>query len=157
MDFTFLKQTSEKFNSLFDGLIFSAVMWCFGKVQVVVLLIRLQYSVYIVFHACIKTHKFQIFLVTQSLEEADTASLLLSITSGYLLYSWEECERRICTALIKKIKIFLLYKEIQRDRVKSHIWLTASSDMVKYLRISSYIRKPFHIYDFAPDPIWISL
>jgi hypothetical protein len=25
--------------------------------------------------------------------------------------------------------------------------------MVKYLRISSYIRKPFLIYDFAPDPI----
>jgi hypothetical protein len=30
------------------------------------------------------------------------------------------------------------------------------SYMVKYLRISSYIRKPFHLYDFAPDPIWIS-
>ncbi len=29
--------------------------------------------------------------------------------------------------------------------------------MVKYLRISLYIRKPFLIYDFAPDPIWISL
>ncbi len=29
--------------------------------------------------------------------------------------------------------------------------------MVKYLRISSYIRKPFLIYDFATDPILISL
>ncbi len=29
--------------------------------------------------------------------------------------------------------------------------------MVKYLRISSYIRKPFLIYDFATDPFWISL
>jgi len=27
----------------------------------------------------------------------------------------------------------------------------------KYLCISSYIRKPFLIYDFAPDPIWISI
>jgi hypothetical protein len=28
--------------------------------------------------------------------------------------------------------------------------------MAKYLRIfSSYIRKPFIIYDFATDPIWI--
>ena len=27
----------------------------------------------------------------------------------------------------------------------------------KYLCISSYIRKPFLIYDFAPDPIWIAL
>jgi hypothetical protein len=26
--------------------------------------------------------------------------------------------------------------------------------MMKYLRISSYIRKPFLIYDFAPDPIY---
>jgi hypothetical protein len=38
--------------------------------------------------------------------------------------------------------------EIQRDRV--HIWW-------KYLCISSYIRKTFLIYDFALDPIWISL
>ncbi len=37
--------------------------------------------------------------------------------------------------------------------MQSHIWLTASSKMVKYLLISSYIRKPFLIYDFTPDPI----
>ncbi len=36
------------------------------------------------------------------------------------------------------------------------MWLTASSYIV-YLRISSYIMKPFIIYDFAPDPIRISL
>ncbi len=29
--------------------------------------------------------------------------------------------------------------------------------MGKNLRITSYIRKPFLIYDFAPDPICISL
>ncbi len=29
-------------------------------------------------------------------------------------------------------KIFLIYKEIQRDRVQSHIWLTDSSYIVKY-------------------------
>ncbi len=29
--------------------------------------------------------------------------------------------------------------------------------MEKYLRISSYIRKPFLIYDFATAPLWISL
>ncbi len=38
-----------------------------------------------------------------------------------------------------------------------HIWLTASSYMGKYLRIFSYIRKPFLIYDFATAPLWISL
>ncbi len=56
----------------------------------------------------------------------------------------------------KKGNKFLIFKEIQRDRVQSHIWLTAISFMVKNLRISSYTRKPFLIYDFAPDPIWIS-
>ncbi len=29
------------------------------------------------------------------------------------------------------------------EQLQSHIWLTASSYMTKYLRISSYIRKPF--------------
>ncbi len=41
--------------------------------------------------------------------------------------------------------------------MQSHIWLTATSFMGKNLRISSFIREPFLIYDFAPDPIWISL
>ncbi len=57
----------------------------------------------------------------------------------------------------KEKKIFLIYKEIQRDRVLNHILLTTFSYMVKYLYISSYIRKPFIMYDFAPDPIWITL
>ncbi len=37
------------------------------------------------------------------------------------------------------------------EQLQSHLWLTASSYMymVKYLRISSYIWKPFLIYDFA--------
>ncbi len=52
------------------------------------------------------------------------------------------------TLIKKEIQIFLIYKEIQNGAVpKSYsIWLTASSHMVKYLRISSYIRKPFLIY-----------
>jgi hypothetical protein len=57
----------------------------------------------------------------------------------------------------KKIK-FSSYKRIFRvEQLQSHIWLTASSYMVKYLRISSFIRKPFPIYDFATAPFWISL
>ncbi len=36
-------------------------------------------------------------------------------------------------------------------------WLTASSYMGKYLRISSYIRNLFLIYYFATTPLWISL
>ncbi len=55
---------------------------------------------------------------------------------------------------IKEKQIFLINKDIQ---MQSHKWLTASSSLVKYLRISSYTRKPFLIYDFATDPIWIFL
>jgi hypothetical protein len=60
----------------------------------------------------------------------------------------------------KENQIFLIcmYKKIQKYQLLSHKWLVmASSCMVKYLRIFSYIRKPFLIYDFATDPIWISL
>ncbi len=56
--------------------------------------------------------------------------------------------------LIKKIIFPNFYKEIQKDRLLSHIWLTTSSDMVKYLRTYSYIRNPFLKYD---DHFWISL
>jgi hypothetical protein len=43
------------------------------------------------------------------------------------------------------------------EQLQSHIWLTASSYMGKYLCISQYINKPFLIYDFATAPLWISL
>jgi hypothetical protein len=59
--------------------------------------------------------------------------------------------------LIKKKRKFSSYKEIQSDRVQSHVWLTASPFMAKYLRISSYIRQLFLIYDFASDTFWIFL
>jgi hypothetical protein len=51
----------------------------------------------------------------------------------------------------KENQIFFIFKEIQKGLVaKSYM---TSSYMVKYLLISSYIRKPFFIYDFATDPI----
>ncbi len=55
----------------------------------------------------------------------------------------------------KENQIFLIYKEIQKgaapksDMTNGLLILC----MVKYLRISSYIRKPFLIYDFATAPI----
>ncbi len=49
----------------------------------------------------------------------------------------------IPTQIKNKIKFSLYLRKFRRDRY--HIWLTASSYMVKYLRISSYIRKPFLI------------
>ncbi len=63
---------------------------------------------------------------------------------------------RILYTVKKEKKIFLIYKEIQLEQLQSHIWLTASSYIGKYLRISSYIRKPFLKYDFATAPLWIS-
>jgi hypothetical protein len=47
-------------------------------------------------------------------------------------------------------------RKFRRDRLQSHIWLTAASYMVKYLRISSHTctRKPFLLYDFATATVW---
>jgi hypothetical protein len=54
----------------------------------------------------------------------------------------------------KENQIFLIYKEILNGAVaKSYMTITASSYMVKNLRISSYIKKPFLIYDFATAPL----
>ncbi len=60
------------------------------------------------------------------------------------------------TTLIKKLSNFP-HMKFRVKQLQSHLWLTASSYMGKYLRISSYIRKPFPIYDFATAPLWISL
>ncbi len=60
-----------------------------------------------------------------------------------------------CTysTLIKKNRKFSSYiRKFRMEQLPSHICLTASSYMTKYLRISSYIRKPFLIYDFTTAP-----
>ncbi len=62
-----------------------------------------------------------------------------------------------CTLIKNKIKFSSYIRKFTLDRLQSHIWLTTSSYMVKYLRLFSYIRKPFLICDFATDIIWISL
>ncbi len=62
-----------------------------------------------------------------------------------------------CALIKKKIKFSPHVRKFRMVQLQSHIWLTASSYMVKYLRISSYIRKPFLLFDFATAPIWISL
>ncbi len=47
-------------------------------------------------------------------------------------------------------QIFIIKKEIQNGQQQSHIGLTASSYMGKYLRISSYIRNPFSYMALQP-------
>ncbi len=62
------------------------------------------------------------------------------------------------TAVLKKnIKFSSYTRKFRRDRLQSHLWLTASSYMVQYFCNSSNIRKPFLIHDFATYPIWNSL
>ncbi len=61
------------------------------------------------------------------------------------------------TLIKKKIKLSSYIGKFRVEQLQSHIWLTASSYMGKSLRISSYIRKPFLIYNFATAPLWISL
>ncbi len=58
-------------------------------------------------------------------------------------------------ALIKKKIKFSSYVRNAKSYMTNKGLLT--SYMGKYLRISSYIRKPFLIFDFATVPLWISL
>ena len=53
------------------------------------------------------------------------------------------------TMIKNKIKFSAYIRKFRMEQLQSNLRLTASSYMVKYLHISSYIRKPFHLYDFA--------
>jgi hypothetical protein len=55
----------------------------------------------------------------------------------------------------KEHQIFLIFKEIQSGEVAKSYMTNALLILYagKYLRISSYIRKPFLIYDFATAPL----
>ncbi len=55
-------------------------------------------------------------------------------------------QMRLRTHKEKKIKFSSYIMKFRRERLDSHLWLSASLYMVKYLHNSSYIRKP---YDFA--------
>jgi hypothetical protein len=81
--------------------------------------------------------------------------LLVASAAAFIIKDCEDCQPQVallCTE--KRKKNFLIFRELRRDRVQSQ-WPTVSSYIVKYLPISSYIRKPFLLYDFAPDPIGI--
>ncbi len=52
-----------------------------------------------------------------------------------------------CTLIKKKIKFSSYIRKFRMERLQSHIWLTASS----------YMGKPFLLYDFITAPLWISL
>ena len=89
-------------------------------------------------------------------DAAWSASTLLEVLSNIanclIMY-----RRSDPTLIKKKIKFSPFIRKFKLEQLQSHIWLTASSYIGKYLRISSYIRKPFLIYDFATAPFRISL
>jgi hypothetical protein len=61
----------------------------------------------------------------------------------------------LCATLIKKkIKFSSYIRKFRVEQLQSHMTNgLLTSYMVKYLLISSYIRKPFLIYDFATAPL----
>ncbi len=72
-----------------------------------------------------------------------------------LYYFTDECIWKQNFTDKKEKRISSYIRQSRREQLQSHICLTASSFMTKYLRISLYIRKPFLIYDFATTPIGI--
>ncbi len=84
-------------------------------------------------------------------DAAWSASTLLKVASNIanclIMY-----RRSDPTLIKKKIKFSPFIRKFKLEQLQSHIWLTASSYIGKYLRISSYIRKPFLIYYFATAP-----
>ncbi len=66
-------------------------------------------------------------------------------------------KKHVSPLIKKKIKFSSYIRKFRMEQLQSHICLTASSNIGKYLRISSYIRKLFLIYDFATAPLAISL
>ncbi len=55
------------------------------------------------------------------------------------------CWNTTVTLIKRKIKFSTHIRKFRRERLQSHLWLMASSYKTKYLRIFSYIRKPFLI------------
>jgi hypothetical protein len=68
------------------------------------------------------------------------------------MISFEILPKKVPALLKKKIKFSSYIRKFRMEQLQSHILLTVSLYMVKYLRISSYIRKPFLIYHFATAP-----
>jgi hypothetical protein len=63
-------------------------------------------------------------------------------------------KKRAATCTDKKEnQFFLIVKEIDNGAVAKSYMTNGLLNMVKYLGISSYIRKPFLIYDFATAPL----
>ncbi len=76
---------------------------------------------------------------------------LLSYNTGYILLFLSLCLSSLCAEPAytdkKEVKFSSYMRKFRMEQLQSHIWLTASSYMVKYLCISSYIWKALpHIW-----------
>ncbi len=59
----------------------------------------------------------------------------------------------LCLLIKKTIKIFLIYKEIQNGAVAKSYMTNGLLIYGEIFAHSSYIRKPFLMYDFATAPL----
>jgi hypothetical protein len=107
---------------------------------------------YVVYHGASIVKEGHVFFL--SFEKAQKLSYPRQLTHFFYLcggctyFAYTDKKENQISSYIRKFRI---------KQLRSHIWLTAFSYMVKYLRISSYIRKPVLIYDFATAPLWIFL
>ncbi len=80
----------------------------------------------------------------------------MAIHATYLIYHIMHVYATVHTDK-KGNQIFLIYKEIQTGSgVKSYMTNGFLIYMTRYLCNSSYIRKPFLMYDFAPASLYVS-
>jgi hypothetical protein len=88
-------------------------------------------------------------------EPINIFNLLLSITRPAWLMESLKVQKKFPWPLTdkKENRIFLIYKEIQSGAVAKSYMTNSLLIYGEYLRISSYIRNPFLIYDFATAPL----
>jgi hypothetical protein len=124
---------------------------CLGPIILPVIFLLLTNTVPVPVRACLS-----IWLERFRGAQKENDGAPLSIQSSLSPRIWKVWLRSWYTDK-KENQIFLIYKEILNGAVANLYMTNALPRYGEYLRISSYIRKPFLIYDFATAPLWISL
>ncbi len=94
-------------------------------------------------------YKFMRIFQVSRVVSRDQDRMYLTSPKGFVNYILSP----VSTLIKKKVKFSSYIRKFRVEQLQSNIWLTASSYLGKYLRISSYIRKLFLIYDFATAPL----
>jgi hypothetical protein len=124
--------------------------------------VRETFSYGLITHLCGYTVQYYLLHVLNWSLGYDYIYTIATVRAGHRQWKkWAKTGQSIANIrqrsipLSRKTYICSYVRKFRMEQLQSNIWLTASSYMVKYLRISS--RKPFLIYDFATAPLWISL